>query len=157
MLCHILLSRMAAKQVRLLVFHFFCQLYFILFYILFYTVQGSDYSISSPATITFSAGSAVNGTTSCANVTIIDDDAVEGNHSFTVHMTGLELNPGGAYSELMTGAPLYATVNIIDNDGKMLLLDIRLDTPLCTLIIDSSIGIIHCHTLRSAEHLTLSV
>ena len=93
-----------------------------LFGILFYTVQNADYSISNPANtlnVTFSAGSTVSGTTACADVTIIDDDAVEGNHSFTVHVTGLELDPGGAYSELMTGAPLYATVNIVDNDGTI--------------------------------------
>ena len=92
-----------------------------LFGILFYTVQNVDYSISSSAntlTVTFSTGS-ISGTTACANVIIMDDNAVEGNHSLTVHVTGLELDPGGAYSELMTGAPLYATVNIIDNDGTI--------------------------------------
>ena len=92
-----------------------------LFGILFYTVQNADYSISNPAntlTVTFSAGS-ISGTSSCAIVTIIDDDAVEGNHSFTVHVTGLELDPGGAYSELMVGTPPYAIVNIVDNDGTI--------------------------------------
>ena len=121
MLCLPSVSRMVAKQVRLLVFHFLanCALFYLVF--LSYTVLDMDYSISGPATITFSAGSTVSGTTACANVTIIDDDAVEGNHSFTVHVAGSELDPGGVYSELMTGIPSYATVNIIDNDGKMLL------------------------------------
>ena len=111
-----------SKASKIAYFTFSCQLSFILFCILFYTVQDMDYSISNPATVIFSAGSAVNGTTACAVVTIIDDDAVEGNHSFTVHVTGLELDPGGMYSELMTGTPSYATINIIDNDGKMLTL-----------------------------------
>ena len=110
-----------SKASKISCFPFSCQLCFILFDTLSYTVQDMDYSISGPVTVTFSAGSTVSGTTACANVTIIDDDAVEGNHSFTVHVTGLELDPGGVYSELMTGTPSYATVNIIDNDGKMLL------------------------------------
>ena len=76
-----------------------------------------DYSISDPVTVTFSAGSTVSGTTACANVTIIDDNALEGNHSFTVNVTGLELDPGGEYSELMIGTPPSATVNIMDNEG----------------------------------------
>ena len=70
-------------------------------------------------TVIFSAGSAVNGTTACADVTIIDDNAVEGNHSFTVTVTGLELDPGGEYSELRIGTPSSAQVNIIDNDGTI--------------------------------------
>ena len=101
---------------------YFGQLYFTVFDVLSYVVRGIDYSINSPTdtlNFTFSAGSTVSGTTACANVTIIDDNAVEGNHSFTVHVTGLELDPGGAYSELMTGTPRYALVNIIDNDGTM--------------------------------------
>ena len=77
-----------------------------------------DYTADT-LTITFSSGSTVNGTTACATVTIIDDDAVEGNHFFTVHLTGLELDPGGVYSGIIIGVPLYATVNIIDNDGTI--------------------------------------
>ena len=114
---------MVAKQVRLFVFHFLASCA-ILFDIPSYTVQGTDYSISSPTntlTVTFSAGSTVSGTTACADVIIIDDNAVEGSHSFTVHVTGLELDPGGVYSELMIGTPPSASINIIDNDGTMLL------------------------------------
>ena len=119
-------------------FSFSCQLYFILFGFPSYTVRDMDYSISSPAdtlTVTFSAGSTVSGTTACADVTIIDDDTVEGNHSFTVHVTGLELDPGGVYSELRTGTPVYATVNIIDNDGKMLLKDETYRAVLCHAVV----------------------
>ena len=49
---------------------------------------------------------------------IIDDNAVEGNQSFTVHVAGLELDPGGAYPGLAIGIR-YTTVNIIDNDGTI--------------------------------------
>ena len=102
---------------------FLFQLYFTVFDVLSSVVRGIDYSINSPTetlTVTFSAGSAVSGITACANMTIIDDNAVEGNHSFTVHVTGLQLDPGGAYSELVIGTPSYALVNIIDNDGTLL-------------------------------------
>ena len=112
------------KASKIARFSFSYQLYFILFGVPSYTVRDMDYSISSPAdTLTFSAGSTVSGTTACVNVTIIDDIAVEGTHSFTVHVTGLELDPGGVYSELSIGTPPYAIVNIMDNDGKLLLKD----------------------------------
>ena len=129
MLCQPCLSWMVAKRVRCLFHSYLGQLYFTVFVVLSYIVRGIDYSINSPTdtlNVTFSAGSTVSGTTTCANVTIIDDNAVEGNHSFTVHVTGLELDPGGAYSELMAGNPLYALVNIIDNDGTMLALCLAL-------------------------------
>ena len=112
-----------SKASKIACFSLFFQLYFTGFDVLSSVVRGIDYSISSPTdtlNVTFSAGSAVNGTTACANVTIIDDNAVEGNHSFTVHVTGLELDPGGAYSGLMIGTSSSALVNIIDNDGTML-------------------------------------
>ena len=87
-----------------------------------FIVQNMDYSINSAAdtlSVTFSAGSAVTGTTACANVTIIDDAALEGNHSFTVTVSNLELSPGGVYSGLEIGTPSSATVNIIDDDGMI--------------------------------------
>ena len=76
-----------------------------------------DYSAADPLSVTFPAVSSVNGTTACANVTIIDDAALEGNHSFTVTVSSLELSPGGEYSGLEIGTPSSATINIIDNDG----------------------------------------
>jgi len=78
-----------------------------------------DYSATDPLSITFPAVSSVNGATACANVTIIDDDALEGNHSFTVTVSSLELSPGGVYSGLEIGTPSSATINIIDNDGTI--------------------------------------
>ena len=79
-----------------------------------------DYSAGT-IDATFSARSTVSGTTACANVTIIDDLSVEGDHSFSVHLTALQLAPGVVYSELRIGTPPYAHVNIIDNDGKIIL------------------------------------
>ena len=76
-----------------------------------------DYSAADPLSVTFPAVSSVSGTTACANVAIIDDAALEGNHSFTVTVSSLELSPGGVYSGLEIGTPSSATINIIDNDG----------------------------------------
>ena len=46
------------------------------------------------------------------NVTIIDDMAVESDHSFTVSITGTSL------TAVTAGSPSSATVSIIDNDGQ---------------------------------------
>jgi len=81
--------------------------------------RSMDYSAADPLSITFPAVSSVNGTTACANVTIIDDAALEGNHSFTVTVSSLELSPGGEYSGLEIGTPSSATINIIDNEGTV--------------------------------------
>ena len=63
-------------------------------------------------TVFFEAGS-VNGDTDCINITILDDDALEGDHSFTV-----SLNPPDFPVTLTT--PSSSPVNITDNDGKQL-------------------------------------
>ena len=49
-----------------------------------------------------------NGDTQCVNITIIDDDDVEGDHSFT--LTGLN-----AFSPGIIGSQSEATVIISDN------------------------------------------
>lgn len=76
-----------------------------------------DYSAANPLNVVFPAGSSTTGDTACADVNIIDDEALESDHFFTVTVTGLELNPGGAYSGLMIGTPPSARINIIDNEG----------------------------------------
>ena len=42
--------------------------------------MGEDFSVADPLEIVFG----VNDTVACAMVSIIDDDALEGNHSFSV-------------------------------------------------------------------------
>ena len=81
--------------------------------------RGMDYSAADPLSVTFPAVSSVSGTTACANVSIIDDDTLEGNHSFTVTVSSLELSPGGEYSGLQIETPSSATINIVDNDGTI--------------------------------------
>ena len=51
------------------------------------------------------------GTTACASVSIIDDDSLEFDHSFTVSLSST--NPIG----VTLSAPTDAAVNIEDNEG----------------------------------------
>ena len=67
---------------------------------------------------TFMTG-ATNGATACTSITIIDDAAVEGDHSFTVVLSDVKLDPGGMYSGLTIGMSNSASVNIADNDGTV--------------------------------------
>ena len=60
---------------------------------------------------TFSVTSAVNDT-SCVNIEIVDDDALEGTHTFTA------LLESDIYL-ITPGAPFVAIVFITDNEGKL--------------------------------------
>ena len=59
--------------------------------------------------VSFAAGS-VNGDTDCINIAILDDNALEGDHSVTV-----SLNPPAAPVTLTT--PSSSPVIITDNEG----------------------------------------
>lgn len=72
-----------------------------------HAVQGEDFNIPSPITVTFPAGSA-NGASTCVTVTILDDDDLEGDHSFTLHLSNP--SPGA-----IIGSHMYTTVDITDN------------------------------------------
>ncbi len=76
------------------------------------TDNSSDYSAADMA-ITFPVGSS-NGNLSCANISIMDDEAIEGDHTFTLGFGDL-LAPGPAYVTI--GSPAELTVIIHDNDG----------------------------------------
>ena len=65
---------------------------------------------------------AMQDDTSCANINIIDDASFESDHSFTVHVTSVELELGGTDLLLDVGMPAYATINIEDNDRESTLL-----------------------------------
>ena len=54
--------------------------------------------------------SSVNGTVQCAEIEIVDDRALEGEHNFTVEI--LSTSP-----PISTDEPSEATVIILDNDG----------------------------------------
>ena len=78
---------------------------------IFPAVEGVDFSVTDPTqlNVSFASGS-MNGDTDCVNITILDDDALEGNHSFTV-----SLNPPAAPVKLTT--PSSSPVTITDNEG----------------------------------------
>ena len=86
-----------------------------------FPVQGEDYSVSGPLEVTFMAG-AMQDDTSCSIITIIDDASFESDHSFTVHVTSVELESGGTDPLLNVRVPAYATINIEDNDRESTLL-----------------------------------
>lgn len=68
----------------------------------------ADDDFSVPANTFFPIGSD-NTTMVCVNVTIFDDLCYERNHSFSIHLGLHEDN-------VLAGAPIYAFVNIIDDE-----------------------------------------
>ena len=81
-------------------------------------MEDSDYSAASPLEVTFMSGSAMLGSTSCAQITILDDVAFEGPHSFSVDVAMVEIESDGTDPLLTIGTMSSATVNILDNDSK---------------------------------------
>ena len=85
----------------------------------FSIVFDMDYSAASPLEVTFTSGIAMQGDTSCAQLSIIDDTAFEGPHSFSVEVSMVEIESDGTDPLLTIGTASSATVNIVDNDGMM--------------------------------------
>ena len=75
------------------------------------TVEGVDFNVTdlTQLNVSFASGS-MNGDTDCINITILDDDALEGDRSFTV-----SLNPPALPVKLTT--PFSSPVTIFDNEG----------------------------------------
>ena len=80
-------------------------------------VEGSDYSTADHLEVTFMSGSAIQNSTSCAQISIIDDLTFEGPHSFSVEVSTVEIESDGTDPLLTIGATSSATVIIGDNDG----------------------------------------
>ena len=80
-------------------------------------MRDSDYSAADPIEVTFVSGSAMQDSTSCAQINILDDSAFEGPHSFTAGISIVELESGGTDPLLSIGTTNSATVNIVDDDG----------------------------------------
>ena len=71
------------------------------------TVEGSDFNLDGPNPLTFMPGdfASLMNSQRCSNISLIDDMAIEGDHSFSVHISaalGIMLNP------------VYAIINIED-------------------------------------------
>ena len=71
---------------------------------------GSDY-VEDSVEVVFPI-TAVEGQKECADITILDDDALECSHEFTVSIDDATLSTD------ITGTPNQATVIIVDNDGE---------------------------------------
>ena len=80
----------------------------------FLSVEGDDFTIMPPDVfeVIFPPGT-VNGTTMCDPCLIINDDNLEGDHSFSVHIQAVVPNLMG-----ITTDPRYTTVKITDNEGE---------------------------------------
>ena len=76
------------------------------------TVDGEDFSVTDPTQLNvfFEAGS-MNGNTDCINIAILDDAALEGDHSFTVSLD----TPA---APVTLTSPSSSPVTITDNDGN---------------------------------------
>ena len=76
------------------------------------TALGSDFTIPDPTemNIMFTTGS-MNGDQDCLTISILDDDALEGDHSFSV-----SLNPPAPPFTLTT--PSSSPVTITDNESR---------------------------------------
>ncbi len=67
-----------------------------------------------PVEFTFPAGSNI----SCASINISDDSSFESDHTFSVDLNLIELDPATAANpQPVIDSPSSANVTIIDNDG----------------------------------------
>ena len=85
-------------------------------YILRCTVDGEDFTVAPPDVFeaTFVAMSTSNGDTACDNITIIDDNVLEGDHSFEIQIVSTD-------PLLSTINPASTVVTIQDNEGSVAL------------------------------------
>ncbi len=67
--------------------------------------------MSDPAVLVFTSNSS-DGTQVCAEIEIIDDAALEGQHNFTVNISSTT-------PAISLGLPFDAVIVIEDNDGKV--------------------------------------
>ena len=84
-------------------------------------MEGPDYSAADPLEVIFMSGSAMQDSTSCAQIAILDDLTFEGPHSFTVEVSTVEIESDGTDPLLTIGTMSSAIVNIEDNDSKVFL------------------------------------
>ena len=73
------------------------------------TVNGLDFIVTDPVELVFMANTTFSGNTLCATISIINDAALEGLHSFNVSIMGSD-------PPLMINES-QASVNIIDDEG----------------------------------------
>ncbi len=85
---------------------------------LVHAVNGQDYSpVVDPLEVLFVAGVAGQGSTACANISILDDLVLEGQHNFSVTLADFDLVDVPDTARIFMGTPSSASVVIEDNDG----------------------------------------
>ncbi len=79
-----------------------------------------DYNATGPLEVTFMAGLDGQGSSRCMDINIIDDQALEGPHNFTISLVDFDIvggSPNTAKIFLWTSST--ATVVIEDNEGTL--------------------------------------
>lgn len=89
-----------------------------LLYSLQHVVDGGDFSELSGLNSTFTIGSS-NGDMVCIDVTIFDDDTLEGDEDFTVEIDSV-VDASGGGGVVLIGLPSQGSVTILDSEGKVL-------------------------------------
>ncbi len=74
-----------------------------------FSVAGEDYNLATEPLVLVFHTSATEGTEICENISIIDDMALEGDHSFTINIPSTS-------PDISQGSPSEADVVIADND-----------------------------------------
>ena len=77
-------------------------------------MSGSDYTPDSSLNITFTADTVTSSATQCATIGILEDEAIECEHSFTVEAGDIECDVEPA---IVSDSP-STTVTIEDNDSN---------------------------------------
>ena len=76
-----------------------------------FLLVGIDYNPPTPFEVFYPAGSEI-GTQKCVTISIIDDDAFEGTHNFTVEL----IDPGNTFCNVVS--PSTIQIDILDNEGQ---------------------------------------
>ena len=74
------------------------------------TVLGDDYTLPAGTSVTYSSGVSAS-VTECVNISTVDDDALEGDHSFTVFISSTD-------PSVTIGNLSAQEVTINDNEGS---------------------------------------
>ncbi len=77
----------------------------------FSSAASDDYNLVPDPLVLVFPTSASEGMQNCANIAIIDDTALESDHSFTINITSTS-------PDISQGSPSEADVVITDNDGQ---------------------------------------
>ncbi len=103
-------------------------------------VLGQDYDpVMNPLQVQFVAGVDGQGDSACANITILDDDALEGPHNFSVILADFDLVGGTPdTARIFMGTPSSASVLMEDNEGTC-----RQDILCCTGIIVLLVNVLY--------------